>query len=71
MNDKEKGAIYPIFLLGCLFILVYGLALLITKPYESAGISAFENPEDPSNVAYLFLTMTFFTIVMLLIAKFW
>jgi hypothetical protein len=44
----------PIALMGCLFVLVYGLALLIVAPFEAAGLVAFENPNDPSNVVFFF-----------------
>ena len=61
----------PVALMGCLFVLVYGLALLIVAPFEAAGLVAFENPNDPFNVAYFFVTLVGVTAVLLLVAKFW
>lgn len=31
----------------------------------------FENPNDPSNLLYFFLTLLLFTALILLISKFW
>lgn len=61
----------PVALMGCLFVLVYGLALLIVAPFEAAGLVAFENPNDPFNVVYFFVTLVGVTAVLLLTAKFW
>lgn len=61
----------PVALMGCLFVLVYGLALLIVAPFEVAGLVAFENPNDPFNVVYFFVTLVGVTAVLLLTAKFW
>jgi len=71
-KSADKNEIFAIFLMGCLFVLIHGLALLITKPFESAGIEpAFENPNNPMNIIYIFLIMLVFTVLILLIAKFW
>jgi presenilin-like A22 family membrane protease len=61
----------PVALMGCLFVLVYGLALLIVTPFEAAGLVVFENPEDPLNIVYFFLTLLVVTAVLLVVAKFW
>jgi presenilin-like A22 family membrane protease len=63
--------LFPFFLMGCLFVLIYSLALLVSRPFEEAGMVVFENPEDPLNLVYFFLTLMLFTIVILLVAKFW
>ena len=71
-KSADKNEILAIFLMGCFFVLIHGLALLITTPFESAGIEpAFENPNDPMNIIYIFLIMLVFTVLILLIAKFW
>jgi len=68
----DKNEILAVFLMGCLFVLIHGLSLLITTPFESAGIEpAFENPNDPMNIVYIFMIMLVFTVLILLIAKFW
>ncbi len=61
----------PVALMGCLFALVHGLALLIMAPFEAAGLVVFENPDDPFNIVYFFLTLLVVTAVLLLVAKFW
>jgi presenilin-like A22 family membrane protease len=61
----------PVALMGCLFVLVYGLALLIVTPFEAAGLVVFENPDDPLNIVYFFLTLLVVTAVLLVVAKFW
>ena len=68
----DKKAIFPIFIMGCLFVIVHGLALLVTAPFEAAGLQpAFDNPDDPMNIIFIFVILLVFTIVILLIAKFW
>jgi presenilin-like A22 family membrane protease len=61
----------PVALMGCLFVLVHGLALMIVAPFEDAGLVVFENPNDPFNVVYFFLTLIAVTAVLLIVAKFW
>jgi len=68
----DKKALIPVFLMGCLFVLVHGLALLATAPFEAAGMQpAFENPDDPMNIVFIFIILLTFTVVILLIARFW
>lgn len=63
--------IAPAFLMGGLFVLIDSLALLVARPFEAAGMVAFENPNDPMNIVFFFLTLLLFTVAILLIAKFW
>jgi len=64
--------VFAVFIMGLFFIIVHGLALLILQPFETAGIEpAFENPNDPTNIIYIFAIMLVFTLVILLIAKYW
>jgi len=68
----DKKAIFPVFLMGCLFVIVHGLALIVTAPFEAAGLQpAFDNPDDPMNIIFIFIILLVFTLVILLIAKFW
>lgn len=74
--DKEektsKNSYLPVFFMGCLFVIVYALALLILYPFEEAGVRpAFENPDDPMNIVLIFIILIVFTVIILLIAKFW
>jgi presenilin-like A22 family membrane protease len=75
MMTKEmswKRDLLPLVFSGFLFVLIQGLALLTIKPFQEAGVQpAFENPNDPLNILYIFSIIIVFTIVILLIAKFW
>ncbi len=71
-SKNEDMKLAPVMIMGLFFVLIYGLALLILHPFETAGIQpAFENPDDPVNILYIFFIMLVFTGVVLLIAKFW
>jgi presenilin-like A22 family membrane protease len=72
-KDKkiDFSDIIPVVLMGFLFIVIQGLALLIAGPFEAAGIKAFENPDDPMNLIYIFIILLAVTAVILLISKFW
>jgi presenilin-like A22 family membrane protease len=72
MNEKKESIdVVPIFLMGGLFVLIDLLALVVTRPFEAAGVYAFVDPADPFNLAYFFLILLVFTAVILLISKFW
>lgn len=69
---KDKKVIFPVFLMGCLFVIIHLLALSITVPFKAAGVqSAFENPDDPMNIVIIIVIMLVFTVLILLIAKYW
>jgi len=70
-KKRETKIILPSFLMGGLFVLIHSLALLVIKPFEVADMVVFENPNDPMNIVYFFLTLLLFTVTILLIAKFW
>jgi presenilin-like A22 family membrane protease len=74
MNDKKKeksAAIFPIFLMGGLFVIIHLLSMLITRPFEAANLDVFENPNDPTNLLIFFVIMLVVTTAILLIAKYW
>ena len=74
MGEHKKTIMkdfFPVFVMGSLFVLIYSLALLATRPFEAAGVGVFENPSDPFNLVYFFATLLLFTVVILLISKFW
>ena len=72
MNKKTAAIdIIPIFSMGGLFVIINSLALVLSRPIEAAGEFAFENPSDPLNLVYFFLTFLVFTALILLISKFW
>ncbi len=71
-KKKEKGtAIFPMFLMGGLFVVIHLLSMLITRPFDAADLIAFENPNDFSNILIFFVIMLVVTVTILLIAKFW
>jgi presenilin-like A22 family membrane protease len=74
MTDEKKGkgtAVFPMFLMGSLFVVIHLLSMLITQPFEATNLDVFENPNDPTNLIYFFAIMLAVTVVILLIAKFW
>ncbi|UCH72107.1 MAG: hypothetical protein JSW62_00740 [Thermoplasmatales archaeon] len=68
---KEEKEIYAIIIMAFLFFLIHGLALIIAGTFEEANMQVFENPDDPTNILYIIFIMFSFTIIILLIAKFW
>ncbi len=71
-NKSDTKEFLSIFIMGCLFVIIHGLALTVTTPFQDAGITpAFENPNDPVNIFYILIIMLTFTAIILLIAKFW
>ena len=75
MSDDKKIEIkdfIPVIFMGFLFILIHGLAILSTAPFQEAGVEpAFEDPDNPVNIVYIFVILMVFTLVILLISKFW
>jgi presenilin-like A22 family membrane protease len=71
-EERSYNRYIAVLVMASFFIIIYGLALLILHPFETAGIQpAFDNPDDPVNIIYIFAVMLVFTIIILLIAKFW
>ena len=71
-SEKAKSRDFSSFVIMAILLLVTdALALFVAQPFEAVGIVAFENPTDPFNLAYLFLTLIVVTAVILLISRFW
>ena len=70
-NEEKSSIIFPMVLMGGLFVVIHLLSLLIAQPFEDIGLSAFENPDDPENLIFFFAIMLTMTATILLIAKFW
>jgi presenilin-like A22 family membrane protease len=71
MGVKTKAIdVFPIIVMGGLFVLVDLLAFWISGPFEAAGQVAFENPSDPFNLVFFFTVLIVFTAIILLIAKY-
>ena len=74
MGEKKKTDVkefFAILIMGLFFVIIHGLALLFTGTFKDAGMEAFEDPNNPLNIAYIFVIMLVFTIAILVIAKFW
>jgi presenilin-like A22 family membrane protease len=69
-NLKLKD-LAPIVLMAAFFPLIYFTALLITQPVESAGIKAFKEPSNPTNIIILITILLVVTLIILLIARYW
>lgn len=72
--DQNKNLFHellPIALMGSLFVVIHFLALLLVWPFETAGMQAFEQVNDPINLLFIFVIILGVTITILLIAKFW
>ena len=73
--DRKKSVsirdIFPVVLMGCLFVFINYLALLISKPFKASNMAAFDNPDDPMNLILILFILLFFTILILMITKFW
>ena len=73
MGMKAVEAV-PLFVMAGLFVLIDSLALLVTPSLVAgagSGSVAFGNPNDPWNLAFFFLVLIVFTVVILLVSKFW
>jgi presenilin-like A22 family membrane protease len=70
--DKHKNLsheLIPIVFMGCLFVLIDFLALLLVWPFETAGMQAFEETNDPMNIVYIFVILLTVTVIILLIEQ--
>jgi len=68
--EEHESLFIPILVMAFLFINIHSLALVVSSPFEEAGMEAFENPDDPLNIVYLFVIIAAMTLVILLLAKF-
>jgi len=66
-TEPERKMIFPIFLMGCFFIIIDGFGLLIKNLFQPT----FEDTSNPVNIVYIFAIIIVMTIVILLIARFW
>ncbi|MDI6810149.1 MAG: presenilin family intramembrane aspartyl protease PSH [archaeon] len=78
MNEEEKEeklqerrASIALFIgMGSFILLTQIIALLLAAPFKVAGITAFENPEDPRNPLIFFIFIIAFTAFILLVLWF-
>jgi len=57
------------FVMGLLFILTDGLAILLSKPFSDLELYAFAEPSDPLNIMYFFLMMFVGTALILTLGR--
>jgi len=72
--DKKKNKssdLLPILIMGGFFVVIHILAMLLVWPFDTAGMQAFEETDDPANLVYIFAIILVITLIILLIAKFW
>ena len=68
-----KKDLFPVIIMGCLFILIYSLSITLTEPFIEAGIEPVwgeEGKDDPVNVLQIIAIMLIITVAILLIAKY-
>ena len=72
-NEKpeKRAAVFPMFIMGGLFVVIHLLSMLITRPFESADLVVFDDPNNWENLLVFFVIMLVVTITILLIAKYW
>jgi len=72
-EDKSdfKKEILAVIMMGLLFVVIHGIALLLTSTFESAGMQAFDDTEDPMNIAFILTIMLVFTVLILVISRYW
>ena len=72
-RTDKKQELTAVVIMGLFFLLVYGLSISLVQPFASSDViePAFENPDDPINILYIFVIMLVFTVIILLIARFW
>ena len=57
------------FVMGLLFILADGLAILLSKPFNELELYAFGEPSDPLNIVYFFAMMLGGTALILALGR--
>jgi presenilin-like A22 family membrane protease len=69
-KTKSKGGIFPFLMMAALLVIVDILALLVTQSFQEYGVIAFENPTDPLDLVYFFVSLIAITVLILLFARF-
>jgi len=70
-KPEKRAAVFPMLIMGGLFVVIHLLSMLITRPFEAADLVVFNDPNDLGNLLVFFVIMLAVTITILLIAKFW
>jgi presenilin-like A22 family membrane protease len=68
---QERRASIALFIgMGIFILLTQIIALLLAAPFKVAGVTAFENPEDPRNPIIFFIFIIAFTAFILVVLRF-
>lgn len=68
---EEKRASIALFIgMGSFILLTQIIALLLAAPFDLAGMTAFENPDDPLNPIIFFIFIIAFTAFILVVFRF-
>jgi presenilin-like A22 family membrane protease len=68
---QERRASIALFIgMGSFILLTQIIALLLVAPFKGAGITAFQNPEDPRNSLIFFIFIIAFTAFILVVLRF-
>lgn len=72
MDAKTRAIdVFPIVVMGALFVFVDLIAFWVTGPFQAAGEVAYVgSPSSPINLLFFFVVLVVFTAIILLIAKY-
>jgi len=70
-TDAEPHELLPVAIMASFFILIPGIALMLTNLFAQQGLQAFQNTTDPLNLVIIFAIILGMTLIILLIARFW
>jgi presenilin-like A22 family membrane protease len=66
-KESEKKMLFPIFIMGCFFVVIDSLALLMKNLFQPT----FEDTSDPVNILYILVIIIVMTVIILIIARYW
>jgi presenilin-like A22 family membrane protease len=72
-KEEQEGKSTGIALfigMGCFILITQIIALLLATPFDVAGMTAFENPDDPLNPIIFFVFIIAFTAFILVVLKY-
>ena len=70
-REGEKSTSIALFIcMGSFILITQIIAILLAAPFDVAGMTAFENPDDPLNPIIFFFIIIVFTALILVLFKF-
>ena len=71
VREGEKSTNIALFIgMGSFILITQIIAILLAAPFDVAGMTAFENPDDPLNPIIFFFIIIVFTALILVLFKF-